>query len=1243
MLFVLIPFSSFAQDVIRASGGTDLSIDSVATGGFSTLDGPTIRETASGQLGEGGTITLTLPNGYVWNDALTADDITITIEPTGAANTKLEVSFGSITASEVTFNVDTESSTNGNGQGPGRVDIQGLELRPNTTDVPMTGEITNTGSTGPNTNYGNLSTAAGDISQVRVETEDDGSGQVVSSQDLIAGNSLTVYAIARDVGDNFIENVALDDEGDWDLINVTGDVQQSALSPSENLRSATFSSQQTGSAQIEANYPDVSLTSSETITVLPRSAQEMVIDTQPSSTATAGEDFSTQPVIFLQDQFGNKVTTDNSTEVTASISSGEGSLSGTQTQRSSNGEISFDNLFATVSETITLQFENPDFSTITSDEIAVDPASASDLTYIEQPGNTAQNSTISPPVEIQLLDEFGNIVTTDGIEVTISEANDEDFLKQSSTFTDNTQNGIATFDNLNITNSASEGPAELTSEFDDISSPVSSESFLIIAADELARFDITNANGDEIGDQVAGSTFNITVTAKDGSDSDYEFTDDRTVTITSDGDIQKNGSSENSFEVTIPSGESSADTDLAITSSGDTELFADEGEEVSGASNTFNVAPSTTVDETQSTVSADPSNITADGSSTSDITVQLKDEFGNNIETGGETVELTTTAGTFDGETTTITANDEGDGTYTATLTSSTTAGESASITATVNGNDISDDATVVFDAGDVDSFTFDLPETNGDPETQTAGEPFDIDVTAVDNLGNTVNSFNGSVTFSTNSNISSGATATFSNGTLQNHSITLTQADSSATITADADDLYQISGTSAPFEILANDPDPDESQINASPVVLQNEAGSESAISVILRDQYQNRIYQQENVSLDVTQLEEDNAASPDGNSSATFTNGQTSISNISFDNDRGIYRDTLISTTQIEFVEIAGSFGTSPSTDINQTRTIDIVVPNTWTAGAGGPSGNRTDWTNPENWSQGTVPTEDDFVIIPDIGDLPILDLNIEMGSFEIEPNVSLTLFGGNAIEVSGNVIADGNLDIEDNTELLIGGNFSGEGSFTAGESTTIEIGGNISLNSFLARTSGSQINLNGESPQTISTTSFLAQNLNVYNDVTVTDGDLIDTSELFIDEGNTFEVAQDADVTVDNLRNLSGDGQFILNNNTLVVTGDLSLLNIDTSDGTVVFGIRTDEDFTDYPDLEQQQIANLSQMQNAVINNTEGVRTFEDIIIDGDLTLENGDLIISSGKSLIAPNQTYNNGSLTIRRSISDNGWV
>jgi hypothetical protein len=69
--------------------------------------------------------------------------------------------------------------------------------------------------------------------------------------------------------------------------------------------------------------------SSTSIVVSPGAANRLTIATQPSATANAGSSFAQQPVIRIEDQFGNLRSSDNTTTVTASRSAGSGSLLGT--------------------------------------------------------------------------------------------------------------------------------------------------------------------------------------------------------------------------------------------------------------------------------------------------------------------------------------------------------------------------------------------------------------------------------------------------------------------------------------------------------------------------------------------------------------------------------------------------------------------------------------------------------------------------------------------------------------------------------------------------------------------------------------------------------------------------------------------------------------------------------------------------------------------------------------------------
>ena len=63
---------------------------------------------------------------------------------------------------------------------------------------------------------------------------------------------------------------------------------------------------------------DINSTVTQTEAVSPAAAATLVIETQPSSTATAGVAFTTQPVVYEEDQYGNLETSDHSTVITAS-------------------------------------------------------------------------------------------------------------------------------------------------------------------------------------------------------------------------------------------------------------------------------------------------------------------------------------------------------------------------------------------------------------------------------------------------------------------------------------------------------------------------------------------------------------------------------------------------------------------------------------------------------------------------------------------------------------------------------------------------------------------------------------------------------------------------------------------------------------------------------------------------------------------------------------------------------------
>ena len=219
-----------------------------------------------------------------------------------------------------------------------------------------------------------------------------------------------------------------------------------------------------------------------------------------------------------------------------------------------------------------------------------------------------------------------------------------------------------------------------------------SEFYLGEVPGALASFEITETNGSALGGKTAGQSFDIRIQALDAQGEVAEnFTG--SVTLTSSGVLAGSPVTTAPFTAGVLASES-----VTITSAGSFTLTAtDATTQVTSTSSTFTVTAGA-ADAGTSAVTADPTSIEADGTSTTSITVQLKDANGNNLTAGGSAVTMSTTSGSLSSVT------DEGDGTYTATLTSSTTAG-----TATVGAKLGSDDltpATVTFVPGAADAAT---------------------------------------------------------------------------------------------------------------------------------------------------------------------------------------------------------------------------------------------------------------------------------------------------------------------------------------------------------------------------------------------------------------------------------------------------------------------------------------------------------------------------------------------------------
>ncbi|MTI87915.1 MAG: hypothetical protein FH748_08105 [Balneolaceae bacterium] len=258
LIVFLAPHSGIAQTVTPASGGTNISADDYATGTWTTITGPTITETAPGQLSPGD-IRLQIPSGFEFDSTGTDPSITIT----SPKAQKVYLSVTDRTDSEIVFTLTGSSSGNPKNN-PHTIAIGNIRIRPSRGTPLASGDITNAGSSAPGgtQNYGSLSFIAGADAKIRVESASDASGSLISTQNVEAGTFITVYSNVRDQFNNFKRN----ESASWSLQNITGNVVSGDLSASGG--SATFTGDLVGSANIQATSGALTTVSSGLLTVV---------------------------------------------------------------------------------------------------------------------------------------------------------------------------------------------------------------------------------------------------------------------------------------------------------------------------------------------------------------------------------------------------------------------------------------------------------------------------------------------------------------------------------------------------------------------------------------------------------------------------------------------------------------------------------------------------------------------------------------------------------------------------------------------------------------------------------------------------------------------------------------------------------------------------------------------------------------------------------------------------------------
>jgi len=150
--------------------------------------------------------------------------------------------------------------------------------------------------------------------QVRIESAPDGSGYEITTATLTASESLVVYANAYD-GGSFIANVPVT----WTLINLTGSVTTTDLTPSSDRRSATLTARGAGTAQIQITSIVTGDTTGD-ITIVPGAPHTVTVAANPISIPANGQSTSTLTATVV-DAYNNLVS--DGTPVTFTTSAGD--------------------------------------------------------------------------------------------------------------------------------------------------------------------------------------------------------------------------------------------------------------------------------------------------------------------------------------------------------------------------------------------------------------------------------------------------------------------------------------------------------------------------------------------------------------------------------------------------------------------------------------------------------------------------------------------------------------------------------------------------------------------------------------------------------------------------------------------------------------------------------------------------------------------------------------------------------
>jgi hypothetical protein len=262
------------------------------------------------------------------------------------------------------------------------------------------------------------------------------------------------------------------------------------------------------------------------VTVNAAAASKLVIRQAPTS-GTAGKALGTALQVAVEDQFGNVLTSNNST---VSVATNTGPASATNASTTSvaatNGVATFSNLIFNTAGTYTLKLSLGSLSTV-SGNVTISAAAASKLGFIQTPATGTAGVALNPGIKVAVEDAYGNVVTTNTSKITLVVNTGPDGFASGSTTTVAAVNGVATFSKLLCNRAgsyvigASDGTLTKAASSSITIAPAAATKLVIIqtpgsgaAGKSLSSLQV--AVEDQFGDIVTSNTSSVTVTVGSG-------------------------------------------------------------------------------------------------------------------------------------------------------------------------------------------------------------------------------------------------------------------------------------------------------------------------------------------------------------------------------------------------------------------------------------------------------------------------------------------------------------------------------------------------------------------------------------------------------------------------------------------------------------------------------------------------------------------------------------------------------